>query len=257
MVPFRMLVAAVVSWCSLAASALTLEPLPGSTPQSAHLGAFFAHDVGVIVRDGWGQPVAGVPVSFVPDGLVAAPWAGYLNAFPSTVESDRDGIAIIPFVWAMNDGTGRLFAHVAGAADATFDFTVTGGLTWSLRYVSGAGQAAPVDTVLPFRWAVQALDENHRPIPYACVEFWDTEPSGAGGEFGDLTGYLSVGAPSFPIVVARADENGVATAPVWTTNENQGLHRALAAACRGRTNHQDYVTRALFEYTVTPPESVH
>jgi hypothetical protein len=257
----RLLSVVLLAWV-FDVPAVNIEPLPGSTPQTTRIGAFFANDLGVIVRDEAGAPLAGVPVIFAADGLGVATWAGPAVA-PMTVTftSDADGIAVVPWLMALNPGTTGVVASTADGAVASFELTVADGPIWDLQGVQGNGQSAPVGTEYRVRWAVRVLDENRQPIPYGCVMFNDGEPWNAGGSYGDTTDYFGLAPGDFPVwprVIARADENGIAVAPTWIANDNAGHHWAIAMACAGgHVDRRSYAPRALFQYTNTPLSSVH
>lgn len=257
------LMSLVLLACAFDVLATSIEPLPGSTPQTTRRGAFFANDVGVIVRDEAGAPLAGVPVTFAADWLGVATLVGPPVA-PMTVtfSSDADGIAIIPWFMAFNPGTERVVASTEDGALASFEFNVPDGDIWDLKGIQGNGGSTPVGTEYPIRWAVRVLDETRQPVPYGCVEFAEVEPWNPGGSFGDTDSYLELGAPpAFPDwarVIARADENGIAVAPPWIANDNSGHHLAIASQCvSAHIDRRGYGPRALFQYTITPPPSAH
>jgi hypothetical protein len=256
-----MLLAAFACSCLvLAASAFTIEALPGSAPQTTRPGAFFPVDVGVTVRDDAGLPVPGVPVSFyIPYPSAGGAFALILgidtvNA-PVFVTSDEDGVASLPWLFASNTpGEFLMIVSAGGANELTLSFTVTDGLPWSMRNIAGAGQAAPVGTTYPVRWAAQVLGEDHQPVPYACVMFFDGDPSNAGGSFAPTPGYFVV-STDWARVIVKADENGVAVAPPFVANDAAGPHWAAASPMVSNINRQGSVAFESFQYTNTKAQS--
>ena len=187
---------------SLAASALTLEPLPGTTSQFTTAGAFVPEPLGVIVRDENGQPVEGVAVTF---SVVFVPPETGNGFFPGsgttvTVLSDEFGIAM-PEPTVVGVAAGSLTVEASStAASNVVSFLIT------VEAAELAVSSLRVVSSDPSGFAVQALDANGQPVPFAAVQF--TAPSsGASGTFnGSGT------------VIVTADANGIATAPVFVSN---------------------------------------
>src|SRR4051812_22717052 len=186
-------VRAVAALCGLVcgaavldAAAITIEPLPGSTPQSTRAGAFFPNDVGVIVRDDTGQPLSGVAVHFRTEGLALSLFGDHGDFAGQGVDtvSDEQGVASLPWLDAMNAGNGYVFATLSGAPELVFALSVDDGIPWYVRALDGMGQSTPAGETFSRRWVVRIEGEDRQAIPFACAMFWDTDPFNQGGSFG-------------------------------------------------------------------------
>ena len=203
--------AVLLAFSSLAASALTLEPLPGTTVQFTVAGAFVPEPIGVIVRDDSGAPVSGVAVTF---SVVSIPPETGTGNFPGsgttvTVVSDEFGIAMPePTVVGVTPGSFTVNATAAGSNVVSF-----------LINVEANEQAVAELRVLSNDLAaitVQALDGNGMPVPFAAIEF-SAPPSGPSGTFnGSRT------------VIVTADANGIAVAPPFVSNGVDGQGSIMA-----------------------------
>ena len=220
----RLHVAAATLWmcvASLAASAISLEPIAGSTPQSARPNTFFPNPIGVIVRDDAGAPLSGVPVTY--SFLEGHPWvvAANVAADPTglsvTLVSGPDGIAAPPEGFF----AGALFGGMVLTATAPFTpepraqffLQVLGSPPASVELVSGSNQIAQVGTLYREPVAVRVLDAAGLPVPSAAVEFaaLDLTPGQPGGSWNGTTD-----------LIVRADASGIATAPLLRASEFAG-----------------------------------
>ena len=198
----KLLVASLLAVMSFAASALTLEPLPGTTAQFTVVGAAVPEPIGVIVRDEGGQPVEGVAVTF---SLVLIPGETGVGFFPPgattvTVLTDEFGIAMPePTVVGSTAGTFSVVASSAAVSNqATFLITVEGAelAVSELRVVSND----------PAGFAVQALDDFGQAVPSAALEFC-APASGPSGTF-----------QGSQCILMTANEQGIAIAPPFVNN---------------------------------------
>ena len=208
-----------------AAGVASIEALPGSTPQSTRVNAFFPQHIGAQVRDAAGNPVKDAAVKFTvfwqqPGGT------GFFLTTPSSYDeiilfTGADGRAVVP---------ARLMAVTAGQLDA---IAVVPGVAQPLRYaltavagspmrfdvVSGNHQRALTNSTYAQPWVIRAIGDDGLPVPYAAVYFFadprDTLPTG-----------LFAGRHS---VYAMADENGIATSPAFTANGVVGSYFGSAS----------------------------
>jgi hypothetical protein len=202
---------------SLSASALTLEPLPGTTSQFTTAGAFVPEPIGVIVRDASGAPVAGVEVTF---SVVFVPPDTGNGFFPGsgstsiTVVSDAFGIARpSPTVVGLDAGS-LIVEATSPAATNVVQFLIT---VEALELTVAELRVLSNDLA---GIAVQALDANGSFVPFAAIEF-SAPPDGPSGTFDGAR-----------TVVVTADEMGIAVAPAFVSNGVDG-HGSIIAAVLG------------------------
>jgi hypothetical protein len=202
--------------CPLLAAALTIEPLPGSTPQATRKYAAFPQAIGAIVRDDAGNPVMGATVrfsvAFGPGG-----YAFFLTMPASTtiaiVATGTDGIAMAPApLMATSEGPIALTADVPGVtAPIAYDLVASGSGPTRLDVVSGNNQRAFVNTIYPLPWIARAVGNDGAPVPYAALQLYARPDAVPSGTFdGRNTLYLI------------ADAQGVATSPAFTANAIAG-----------------------------------
>src|SRR4051812_12124994 len=113
--------ALAISFLSFAASAITIEPVAGGTPQATRINAFFPVDIAAIVRDDSGAPMAGVPVEFSWTGDGSFAFIDWNSTLPVT--TGDDGVATPPngvLAAAAGHMTLMATAQVAGSPTAVF-----------------------------------------------------------------------------------------------------------------------------------------
>jgi len=239
----RLAASAAFALFASASFALTLEPLPGSTSQVTNVGAFFPVDIGAIVRDDNGEPLAGVTVHFE-----VMRWE--VGSFPNAGDitsavSDANGMAVPnPNMVAGNSGySGQVVASAEGAANTVaYDLAVTGVLPSAMAVLSGQSQWTRVGQRFPDPIVVQVFTPNRTPVPYAAVLFYlrpDAVPSGV----------FDGGSTS---LFVKAGPDGVARAPGITANFIVGQEKGSASA-QSDTDNRDYLQAAqLFKYKLVP-----
>jgi hypothetical protein len=203
---------------SAATAAITLTPLPGSTPQTTHPLTQYAMPIGVVAIDGSGAPVQGLPVTFqMPDPPFFVVNIG--NAV--TVSTDSMGIATVPFpgVTASNNvfGTFTWPAVAPGATSASFTLSIAGTPPAQISIVSGDNQAALPGAIFTQPFVAQVTDANGMPVPYSLVEFAGQAQSTPSGTFNGMPNAWAIG-----------DANGVATSPPFTANSVLGSNQVAA-----------------------------
>jgi hypothetical protein len=229
----RLHVVAAASWiclASLAASAITLEPIAGSTPQSTRELSYFPNSIGVIVRDPvTGNPVAGVTVTFSwswpdPSGptLIAPDTTDQVVAI-----SGSDGVAVPQqqFVTWVNTGTLVLTATAdsPGEPAASFVLTVLPGPPVSAELISGNDQVAQPGAPYARPWVVRLLDDGGNPVPYGAAYFYTNPDSGTPGVTWNGADHQWV----------KADASGVATSGLMRANAIAGRSFGIGAASAG------------------------
>ena len=224
---------------SLAAHAIQVVPFGGN--QSAAIGTFFHDPVGVRVLDDLGNPQVNVPVTFTAAQGVLYFYEGGQRGDSMTVFTDADGVADTdPGLFAWMVGTTSDVSVTVDHPDGHFPATIAGftvlpGGPVRVDVVSGSHQLAVAGKPFCHVLEAVALDAGGAPVPDALVLF-----------LGD--GTVGFGAASY--VVARADANGRATAPVPTAGTARGTTDLMAIAYNVGA-----VRYGLFRFIVLPPQA--
>ncbi len=199
----------------------------GGTPQSATVSTAFATPLQARVRDGNGNPLSGVSVTFTaPSGGPSASFGGSVTANATT---NASGVATAPALTA-NAQTGSYLVTAATTGvttNASFSLSNTaasspGGAT--ITATGGTSQRSNVNTA--FATALQATvkDGNGNPLSGASVTF--TAPaSGASASFGGSA-----------TANATTNASGIATAPTLTANAQTGSYFVTATTAGVATN---------------------
>ena len=200
---------------NVAAAAITLSPLPGSTPQAARPGQGFPNTVGVVATDENNAPVEGLLVTFTMPGnwIFSSP----INLDNVGMTTDANGVAYVPGpagVWAIADpGAYVATASAPGAIGATFDLSVGGAPPAAISIVSGANQTIqPGGLAQPF--VVQIVDASGAPVPYPIAVFF--APQGSPPAI-----YTSFNGGQ-EIAVATGDANGFVSSPQLMAGDVSG-----------------------------------
>ncbi len=224
---------------NVAAAAITLSPLAGSTPQTAHPLANFGVPIGVTATDDTGAPIAGLPVTFqMPSpGFFVVNIGNFV-----TVTTDANGVARIPDPGVTAStvlGTFTWPAVAPGATSASFILTVAGTVPAQVAVVSGDQQVAQAGATLPQPFVAQVTDSTGAPIPFPIVFFSAGSSEVTAGTFNGATNAVVVG-----------DASGVAIAPPFVVNTVLGSGFVSALTEAGLNNP---VTDAFFLFTIAPP----
>ncbi len=226
----------------------TLALIAG-TPQTAALGTPFATGLQVALANTNGcavtTAVAGIPVTFrAPASSAAA--GGVFSASGSgtvTVGSDASGTAAAPSFTA-NDTAGS-YEVTASSGYGAVQFSLTNaaargssacgsalpGLAGRPARVSagvGATQSAPAGTYFPIRLAVTVTDAEKSPVRGALVTF-SAPTRGPSGHFASR----SRGSRPRSVKV-RTDACGIAVAPAFAANDEQGGYVVKAGVGHAR-----------------------
>lgn len=185
------------------------------TPQSVTAGSSFVPLVAV-VKDGHGNPVSGVLVTFTaPSSGASGTFAGGAN----TAMTNVSGLATSAVFTANGTaGSYNVTASVAGVnTSAVFALTNKVGPAASITASGGTPQSATVSTAFASALAATVKDAFGNPISGATVIF--TAPaSGASGTFSGSTNSTTAVTNGF----------GVATAPTFTANGTAGSYSVVA-----------------------------
>jgi adhesin/invasin len=179
----------------------------GGDRQTVRINALVPVRPSVRVTDTFGNPIAGIPVSFTPDALGGIVTGG-------AQVTDTGGVAIVG-TWTLGGvvGTQSLTVSAGSLTPIAFTAIATASAPASLSIVQGNLQTATVNTVVPVRPAVVVRDASGNPVPGVQVTF--TAGSGNGSVVG--------GSPA-------SDSAGVATVGSWTLDRIVGADTLIASA---------------------------
>jgi hypothetical protein len=190
-------------------AALTVEDptsitVAGGSPQNTIIGTSFSTALQARVLDTLGDPIAGIPVTFV------VPAAGPTGTFGAlaTVLSDGLGIATAPTLTANHiQGTFTVTATAEGVASpATFTLTNTAAPS-SIKVGPGSSQRAIVNTMYKVPLQARVTDTHGKPVAGISVVF--ELPNGPSGTFAGSA-------------AAVTNANGIATASALIANTQAG-----------------------------------
>lgn len=170
--------------------------------QSGVAGAAVATPPSVLVTDQYGNPVAGVSVTFTPSG------DGQVTGSPAT--TDASGIATVgSWVLETAAGANTLDADATGLTTVTFNATGTVQVG-SVVITAGDGQSATVAQTISGVITAQVLDVNTNPAASIPVTFTVTLGGGAvinATQVSDGSGFVTLPASSWTMgTVASANE---------------------------------------------------
>ncbi len=220
-------------------AAASVTANPGTTPQSAKVGAAFSAPLAVTVRDAFGNPVGGAAVLF------AAPASGASGVFTGSaaVTTNPSGIATAPaFTANATAGAYTVTATVTGSATAaTFAMTNLPGPPGSIAATMGSPQTVTVGGAFAAPFTALVKDSSGNPVAAGVSVTFTAPASGAGGAF------VGGGATATALTAA----GGAATSPAFTANTIAGAYSVVASA-------PGVALPALFSLTNTagPPATV-
>ncbi len=144
----------------------------GGDGQTAEVATAVATPPAVRVTDSYGNPVAGVAVTFAVTG-------GGGSVTGAEAVTDADGVAEVGG-WTLGTAAGAqaLTATVAGLTPAEFTATATAGAPATVTIQAGQDQTATAGTAVPIDPAVLVEDAYGNPVPGVSVDF--TVTAGAG-----------------------------------------------------------------------------
>ncbi len=184
---------------------------PGTSGQTAAAGTAVPVPPGVIVRDAYFNPRAGVAVTFA-----VATGGGSVTG--STTTTDARGIATVG-AWTLGPiaQTNTLTATSPGLAGSPVTFTATGvGFAGTFGVNAGNNQTATVNSPVNVAPSVVIRDGNNNPVVGASVSF--AVASGGGSVTGATT---------------QTNGSGIATVGSWTLGAASGTNTLTASTTFG------------------------
>ena len=183
---------------------------PTGTPQTTVVGTAFTTPLQATVRDGNGNTMANVAVTFTaPPTPASGTFANGLTT--ATINTNASGIAVAPFTASTTVGSYTVTATVPGLPAASFALTNVQGLPATITITSGSGQIAPIGITYLAPLVVTVKDQYSNLVTGATVTF--TAPSlGASVTFpgGGISAQV------------LTDSTGVAKSPAFTANQITG-----------------------------------
>ena len=201
--------------------------------RSAIVGAHYPKPLRVKVRDASGKPLQGANVTFTLGGggggsggagsgsAAAASFVG--GSSQATEVTNAAGIATSPRLIANTTaGTFVATATTAGTTNAlSFTLHNLPGKPATIMAGVAATESTATGTGFPIRLAVTVADSEDNPVAGINVKF-SAPASGATGRFAGRKRTVTV----------KTDARGVAVAPSFVANRNQGGYVVLATAAR-------------------------
>ena len=195
------------------------------SPQSAKVGTAFAQLLKAIVKDGNGNLVSGVSVTFTAPSQNGA--SGTFAGGVNTATTDANGIATSA-VFTANGivGAYNVAAAVTSNPALTTNFSLnnTPGDAASIAVVSGNNQSTPISTAFANPLKAVVKDASNNLLAGVTVTF--TVQAGGTGASATFAGGVNT---------ATTDANGVATSAVLTANDKIGAFSVVAQAAAGVT----------------------
>ncbi len=184
--------------------------------QSTAVNTAYQNPLAVIVKDGNGNPMSGIAVTF--SAPASGPSGTFSGTSTNTATTNASGVATSAVITA--NGTLGSFTVTASApsitAPATFSLTNTSG-AGSIVATGGTPQSTLINTAFASPLAVTVKDGSNNPMSGVVVTF-TTPSSGAGGSFAG-------GANT-----ATTNAAGVATSATFTANGTVGNYVVSASA---------------------------
>ncbi|MDP3236610.1 MAG: Ig-like domain-containing protein [Myxococcales bacterium] len=188
-----------------AGAAASIAAVSG-TPQSTTRSTAFGAPLIVVVRDAFGNPVAGRTVTFTPPG------SGASAALSAPAVTNAAGQTQVTATANATAGAYSVAASTAGVVtSANFALTNTAGAPASIATVSGTPQSTVVNTAFGAPLVVVVRDSANNPVPGVVVTF--TAP--ATGASAAFTGSTTTNAAGQVSITATA--NTVAGGPFNVT----------------------------------------
>jgi hypothetical protein len=195
-----------------AGEASGIEAVSGNE-QTGVVATRLTEPVAVRVMDAHGNAVAGIAVSFVPEG-------GSDAVVSSVSSTDANGMATATWTAGTRSGLQRLVARADGAGEVLFEAVVGPGSAAGPVVIDGAGQSAQVTRAVSASPSVRVVDGWGNGVPGIDVRF-DVASGG---------GTLMAGVDTGPTVVVRSDLSGTATLDSWTLGSHSGTNAVRATA---------------------------
>ena len=192
------------------------------TPQATRIRTAFATNLGATVADSFGNPVAGVVVTFnAPASGASGTFAGGINA----ATTDSQGVATAATFTANARAGSYMVTATAGTLTTNPGFALTNrpGPPASITATGGTPQSTPINTPFPERLSATVMDAAGNPIAGVTVTF-NVPTSGASGTFAG------------GVNTAKTNAAGVAYSAIFTANGTAGSYTATATVGTLTTN---------------------
>ena len=164
------------------------------------VGTDVATPPSVVVRDDYGNPVSGVPVTF------AVRTGGGLATGTERVTDAQGRAALGALKLGMRSGPQEIAVQVSGLPEALLTVTALAGPAQVVRLVAGSDQIAYVGSALDIAPRISARDAYNNPVARRAVTARVTQ--GGGTLVGDI----------------MTDDAGVATVGRWAMGPAEGLN---------------------------------
>jgi hypothetical protein len=167
----------------------SMNPVTGSTPQSANIDTPYATNLGVVITDGNGQPINGQTVTFTaPGGGASGTFVGGGTTATAVTGSNPNlpGVATVP-AFTANNTIGNFFVTANGDGLST-SFNLYNGVAPPkyIYKVLGDNQSTPINQAYQSQLEVKVTDVNGNLLNNVPVAF--VAPSGgASGTFNGQT----------------------------------------------------------------------
>ncbi|HEU0052706.1 MAG TPA: invasin domain 3-containing protein, partial [Longimicrobium sp.] len=202
-----------------AAGAASIEKTAGDG-QTATVNTAVATAPKVTVKDQFGNPVSGAPVTFTVGATSGTVSDGTTTGSAVTINTNASGEAAVAS-WTLGTGAGldSLYASTPGATTVAFTATATAGAAANIVKSAGDGQTAVAGTTVPVNPVVTVTDAFSNPVPGVSVTF-----TAAGN------GEVSDGTTTGTSVTITTDGTGVAAVSSWKLRTTAGLDSLTATA---------------------------
>jgi PKD repeat protein len=131
--------------------------------QTGPAGSVLTHPLVVEVTDAFGNPIPGVPISWIPEG------GGSVSETSNVTGANGRASVLRTLGSAAGEQTTLAISEGLAGSPVTFVHTATSGSAAGLTIVAGNNQTAEVGTVLPIDPTVRLADENGNPVEGAAV----------------------------------------------------------------------------------------
>ncbi len=222
------------------AGAATTIAVTSGSGQSATVNNAFTNPLTATVTDTYGNPVAGVSVTFSgpasgsSESFAAAGCTSNPHAYSCVATTNASGVATSStFTANTTTGTYNISASAPGTNTVNFSETNRAGTPTSVVVTSGSGQSATVGTAFTSPLVVTVKDTYGNLVTGASVTF--AGPS-SGASITFAAGGNCTSNPHTYSCVATTNASGVATSSTFTANGSVGTYVISASAGTGSAN---------------------
>ena len=184
----------LIAATAVAGAPATLAAVGGDA-QTGTAGSALPLPLQALVKDAWGNPVAGAEVTFAAD-------AGSGRIDPAIATTDAAGVASATWTLGTAAGAHAVEASIAGLPPVRFGATALAGPAQALVAVAGDGQSGTVATTLAQPLQVRVEDAHGNPVAGASVSFAVVEGGGTVGTPTAIAGGDGVAETSFTLGTA-------------------------------------------------------